>query len=62
MLQELLSAPALFGSYAKHWQLGMGGLIVAIVLALPHGIGGVVDIASRRSSYRRIRAKGGLET
>jgi branched-chain amino acid transport system permease protein len=62
MLQELLSAPALFGAYAKHWQLGMGGLIVAIVLVLPHGIGGVVDVALRRSSYRRLRANGAFET
>jgi len=51
-LQELLSAPALLGAYAKHWQLAMGGLIIAIVLILPHGIGGVIDAASRRLTYR----------
>jgi branched-chain amino acid transport system permease protein len=61
MLQELLSAPALFGPYAKHWQLAMGGLIVGIVLLLPHGIGGVIDVALRRSSYSRVRANGALE-
>ena len=40
LLQEIFSAPALLGAYAKHWQLGMGGLIVMIVLVFPHGIGG----------------------
>ncbi len=48
-LQEFLSAPALLGAYAKHWQLAMGGLIVIIVLVLPHGIGGFIDAPSRRS-------------
>lgn len=53
LLQELLSAQALFGAYAKHWQLTMGGLIVLIVLAFPHGIGGLLDIALRRRGYQR---------
>jgi branched-chain amino acid transport system permease protein len=57
-IQELLSAPALLGSYAKHWQLAMGGLFVIIVLVLPHGIGGFIDIAWRRYSYRH---KGGAD-
>jgi branched-chain amino acid transport system permease protein len=52
LIQEILSAPALLGGYSKHWQLAMGSLIVAIVLVLPHGIGGVIDIALRRHSYR----------
>lgn len=49
-LQEILSAPALLGAYAKHWQLALGGLIVLIVLALPHGIGGLLDGALRRKN------------
>jgi len=52
LIQEVLSAPALLGVYAKHWQLAMGSLIVLIVLVLPHGIGGFLDIALRRFSYR----------
>jgi branched-chain amino acid transport system permease protein len=52
LIQEVLSAPALLGAYAKHWQLAMGSLIVLIVLVLPHGIGGFLDIALRRYSYR----------
>jgi len=56
-LQELLSAPALLGAYAKHWQLAMGGLIIAIVLILPHGIGGLIDAAARRLTYRSAKAE-----
>jgi branched-chain amino acid transport system permease protein len=51
LIQELLSAPALLGAYSKHWQLAMGSLFVLIVLVLPHGIGGFLDIALRRYSY-----------
>lgn len=50
VLQEVLSAPALFGAYAKHWQLALGGLIVIIVLVLPHGVGGLLDGALRRKN------------
>jgi branched-chain amino acid transport system permease protein len=53
MIQEVLSAPAFLGAYAKHWQLAMGSLIVVIVLVLPHGIGGLIDAALRRRSYLR---------
>ncbi|HTP95174.1 MAG TPA: branched-chain amino acid ABC transporter permease [Burkholderiales bacterium] len=45
LLQEVFSAQALFGAYAKHWQLSMGAFIVLIVLALPHGIAGLVERA-----------------
>lgn len=51
--QEIFSTPALFGSYAKHWQLAMGALIVLIVMILPHGIGGWLETILRRRSYRR---------
>lgn len=52
LLQELFSSSALFGAHAKHWQLSMGALIVIIVLALPHGVGGLIDVAWRRRGYR----------
>jgi len=58
LLQEALSAQALLGAYAKHWQLALGGLIVLIVLVLPHGIGGVLEAALRRRSYRRMSRSG----
>ena len=53
VIQEILSAPGLLGAIAKHWQLAMGSVIVLIVLVLPHGIGGLIDVALRRHSYRR---------
>ena len=56
LLQEILSAPAITGAFAKHWQLPMGCLIVAIALVFPHGIGGIFDVALRRYSYRRSNA------
>jgi branched-chain amino acid transport system permease protein len=43
LLQEVLSSPAWLGSYAKHWQLGVGSLIVLIVLVLPHGLAGWLE-------------------
>jgi len=49
----MFSSSALFGAYAKHWQLSMGALIIIIVLALPHGVGGVIDVAWRRRGYRQ---------
>jgi branched-chain amino acid transport system permease protein len=58
LIQELLSAPALMGYYAKHWQLAMGGLIVLMVLVLPHGIGGFIDVLWRRNACRGARASG----
>ena len=48
LLQEILSAPALLGAYAKHWQLAMGSLIVLIVLALPDGLAGVFDRVNKQ--------------
>ena len=56
LLQEFLSASAVFGGYAKHWQLAMGSLIVLIVLVFPHGVGGFIEIAMRWHSHQRARA------
>ena len=53
LLQEIFSTPLLLGAYAKHWQLAMGGLIVFIVLALPHGLAGIIDLALRSRSSNR---------
>jgi branched-chain amino acid transport system permease protein len=58
LLQEFFSAPALLGAYAKHWQLGMGGLIVLIVLALPQGLGGLMDFTVRRAAAPAGRSYG----
>jgi branched-chain amino acid transport system permease protein len=52
VLQEILSTPLLLGSYAKHWQLAMGSLIVFIVLAFPHGLAGILDLSLRSRSTK----------
>jgi branched-chain amino acid transport system permease protein len=62
LIQELLSAPAVMGSYAKHWQLAMGALFVLIVLVLPNGIGGLVDSVLRRYAHANARTRGVLKT
>lgn len=62
LLQELLSAPAVFGAYAKHWQLPMGSFIVLMVLALPHGLAGLLDrrgLRFKRRQSERARAETG---
>jgi len=58
LLQELFSSSALFGGYAKHWQLPMGAVIVLIVLGLPHGVAGLIDITLRRRGYGRDGSNG----
>jgi branched-chain amino acid transport system permease protein len=47
LLQELLASQALFGGIAKHWQLGMGVLIVLSVLLLPNGLASLLDRLGR---------------
>jgi len=47
LLQELMGSQALLGTAAKHWQLGMGAVIVLIVLLLPNGLGGIFDSLAR---------------
>ncbi len=41
LLQELFKSDALFGDFAKHWQLGLGLTIIASVALLPRGLVGV---------------------
>ena len=38
LLQELFKSEAIFGSFAKHWQLGLGLTIIASVALLPRGL------------------------
>jgi branched-chain amino acid transport system permease protein len=58
LLQELLSASAMFGAYAKHWQLAMGSLIVLIVLVLPQGLADLLEYAAVVYERGRMRAAG----
>ena len=61
VLQEILSTPLLLGSYAKHWQLAMGSLIVCIVLAFPHGLAGILDLSLRIRSSKPSRVEEALD-
>ena len=38
LLQELFKSEAIFGSFSKHWQLGLGITIIACVAWLPKGL------------------------
>ncbi len=41
LLQELFKSDAIFGDFAKHWQLGLGLTIIASVAVLPRGLAGL---------------------
>lgn len=41
LLQEFFKSEAVFGSFARHWQLGLGLVIIASVALLPRGLVGV---------------------
>ena len=47
-LQEFFKSDAIFGSFAKHWQLGLGLTIIACVALLPKGLIGLPDWISKR--------------
>ena len=41
LMQEFFKSEAIFGSFAKHWHLGLGIAIIASVALLPRGLVGV---------------------
>ncbi len=41
LLQEFFKSEAIFGAFAKHWQLGLGLAIIASVALLPRGLVGL---------------------
>jgi branched-chain amino acid transport system permease protein len=41
LLQEFFKSEAIWGSFAKHWHLGLGLTIIATVALLPHGLVGL---------------------
>ncbi len=41
LLQEFFKSEAIFGSFAKHWHLGLGLTIIASVVLLPNGLVGL---------------------
>ena len=56
LLQELFASEAIFGGFAKHWQLLLGATIILSVALLPGGLTGVAD--SLRAWRRRARGGG----
>ncbi len=64
LLQELFQSEAIFGSFAKHWQLGLGLAIIASVALLPRGLVGLPAQWSERllgRASRRAEATGAAE-
>jgi len=56
LLKELFQSEAVFGSFAKHWQLPLGIAIIAAVALMPHGL---VGVTAQLRAYRR-RASAGV--
>jgi branched-chain amino acid transport system permease protein len=50
LLQEFFKNDAWFGDFARHWQLGMGGLIILSVALFPRGLIGLGDLWRRRAA------------
>jgi branched-chain amino acid transport system permease protein len=43
LLQEVFQSEALFGGFAKHWQLMLGLTIIVFVATMPRGLIGLFD-------------------
>lgn len=54
-LQEFFKSPAIFGDFAKHWQLGLGFTIIACVALLPKGLVGLPEVLRKRLDGSRPR-------
>ncbi len=50
LLQELFKSDAIFGDFAKRWQLLLGFTVIGCVLLLPHGLVGIPERLRRRRS------------
>ena len=48
LLQELFKSEAVFGPFAKHWNMGLGLTIIATVVLLPRGLIGVPELIRER--------------
>ena len=48
LLQELFRSEAIFGSFAKHWNLSLGITIIVCVALLPRGLIGLPSFLKRR--------------
>jgi branched-chain amino acid transport system permease protein len=56
LLQEFFQSETIFGSFAKHWHLGFGLSIIAIVALLPRGLVGVPGQLRERLLGRTARS------
>ncbi len=52
LLQEFFKSEAIFGSFAKHWHLGLGLTIIVSVALLPHGLIGLLGQLRARRGRR----------
>jgi branched-chain amino acid transport system permease protein len=55
LLQELFQSEVVFGSFAKHWHLGLGLAIMACVAFMPNGLVALPAQFRERLSGRRNR-------
>lgn len=53
LLQEFFMSEAVFGSFARHWHLGLGLTIIASVALLPRGLVGIPGQLAERIAGRR---------
>ena len=58
-LQELFKSEAIFGTFAKHWMLGLGLAIIGCVALLPRGLGGIPAQWRERRARLEARATAG---
>lgn len=56
LMQELFQSEAVFGDYARHWQLPMGVAVILLVALLPRGLAGLADGAAAARTARASRA------
>ena len=56
LLQELYQSQAVFGAFAKHWQLLLGLTIIGFVAALPQGLMGLGTLIKRRPAATKLEA------
>ncbi len=57
LLQEFFKSEALFGTFAKHWHLGLGITIILCVAFLPHGLVGLPAQWRARKARRSAGAR-----
>lgn len=52
-MKEIFQSPALFGSFAGHWQLSMGLAIIVLVATMPRGLMGIAAQVRRAREQRQ---------